>query len=425
MKFVHFPSPFRDNARLLLGGTKDGRVTTSPHDAWVAAAAALERWRANQDRDALGELLKWQRGRAYATALRIVRDPDDAEDVVQQAFMKILNLRKDFPDAAGLERAVYWAVTQCALNWKASDRARQRRETTVNDLEHASTETPLTAAHRVEALRAIDDELQQLAPDARAAVVLCCQEGLSLTDAARTLETSRETLRDRLAGALAALRKRLKRKGVTLSLVMLFGLMRSTRAESAPASLCAKLDTHFSRTPCREIPEAPAPDAGRADVQRELGAQPQPLVFSAVVLVLLSLLIGMLARSAQKTDATRGIVNPAPPQAKLEEPGRIPEPDHAAAQTLETHEEGTAMNTKRVGGVAAVVAATVLGGSAQAGDGDVKISREDIKAAVRAVLEREKNGADSATGKSPYQKAVENIPSVKAIRDEQAKRERD
>jgi RNA polymerase sigma-70 factor (ECF subfamily) len=381
-------------------------------------AAALERWRANQDRDALGELLKWQRGRAYATALRIVRDPDDAEDVVQQAFVKVLNLRKVFPDAAGLERAVYWAVTQCALNWKASDRARQRRETTVNNLEHASSETPLTAAQRAEALRAIDDELQQLAPDARAAVVLCCQEGLSLTDAAGALETSRETLRDRLAGALAALRKRLKRKGVTLSLVMCFGLMRSTRAESAPPSLCAKLDMQFPRTPCREIPEAPPADTGRAEVLHELGSHSQPLIFAAVALVLMSLMLGILAGSAKKMEMMRGIENSSPPIAA---PGRTTERDQVAAQTSETHEEGTAMNTKRAGAAAAVVAATMLGGSAQAGDGDGKISRDDIKAAVRAVLEREKNPPANLKASS----GQDAIPSVKAIRDEQMKRERD
>ncbi len=387
--------------------TKDERVTTSPHDAWVAPA--LERWRATQDREALGELLKWQRGRAYATALRMVRNPEDAEDVVQQACLKLLNLRQGFSDVPAFERAIYWSVTQCALNFKASIQARQRHETHVSHLaQTAMPELTLTAAERAEAVRAIDDELEQLSPDARAAVVLCCQEGLSLTDAAGALQTSRETLRDRLANALTKLRGRLKRRGVTLSVVLLFGLMRSTRAAGAPESLCAKLDAEFPHKPCNQIPEASAGKSHFAEVLGELSGPSQSLLIAALVIAMLSGVMGMLA-SSQSNLATNPPQHAAAPAVRGTETRNL-EPERAkqtnlVSQTKEKEEEEP-MNKKRAGAVAAVLAATVLSG-AKAGDGDKKITKEDIKAAVRAALEREKNPPSAP---NPAQ-----LPRVKSI----------
>ena len=53
---------------------------------WVAGR--LARWRMARDNNALGELLNWQRDRAYAIAFRILGNGMDAEDSVQQGFMK-------------------------------------------------------------------------------------------------------------------------------------------------------------------------------------------------------------------------------------------------------------------------------------------------------------------------------------------------
>ena len=63
--------------------------------------------------------------------------------------------------------------------------------------------------------------------DERAPVVLCCQQGLSVSQAARVLEIFRETLRARLTRALETLRGKLggdKRELVPLLLPLLHPL---------------------------------------------------------------------------------------------------------------------------------------------------------------------------------------------------------
>ena len=78
----------------------DGRETR-----WVSER--LARWRQNSDRDALGELLKWQRDRAVAVARRVVGRATeygdaDADDVVQQAFCRAIERLDKYRGEAAL-----------------------------------------------------------------------------------------------------------------------------------------------------------------------------------------------------------------------------------------------------------------------------------------------------------------------------------
>jgi len=90
-----------------------------------------------------------------------------------------------------------------------------------------------------EALQLIEAELAAMTRD-RSAVVLCCQEGLSLSAAAQVLEVPRETLRDRLHRSLDDLRSRLKNRGLPLSLLLLAGLLLQGRAVPR-RSVCVRL----------------------------------------------------------------------------------------------------------------------------------------------------------------------------------------
>jgi len=50
---------------------------------------ALRQWRQKSQPEALGELLKAYRQRAYALALRMTNSASDAEDVVQESFIRL------------------------------------------------------------------------------------------------------------------------------------------------------------------------------------------------------------------------------------------------------------------------------------------------------------------------------------------------
>lgn len=81
-------------------------------------AAAL----AARDEDALAELYERYRALAYTTAIRIVRDPTSAEDVVQDAFLKLWNNAPHFAPSRGSLRT--WLTT--AVRHRAIDRLRGR-----------------------------------------------------------------------------------------------------------------------------------------------------------------------------------------------------------------------------------------------------------------------------------------------------------
>ena len=230
-------------------------MTDERDGEWVAQR--LARWRESREPEALGELLKWQRHRAYAIALRIVDRGSDAEDAVQQAFIKMLTRIHGFNDVEDFKVAVYRAVVQCALNLLQSNRSRGNAERVMShgNLNLSdSPPSPATVAENAEALQMVRTELSAMNPEDRALVVLCCQEGLSVSAASEVLSVKRETVRDRLGRALTELRGRLSKRGLSLSLLLLLGLLQEGGAANAPASLCAALDKTLPGSGCSSIP---------------------------------------------------------------------------------------------------------------------------------------------------------------------------
>ena len=134
----------------------------------------LERWRLNRDTAALGELLRWHRNRAYAVALRLTGESADAEDAVQQAFLKLMTRTHGFDDLSDFKASVFRAIQQCALNLLVSKRIRSRREENMDHFPIASnTPSPQVEAERKETAAILTLELLALDEISRTTVVLC------------------------------------------------------------------------------------------------------------------------------------------------------------------------------------------------------------------------------------------------------------
>jgi RNA polymerase sigma-70 factor (ECF subfamily) len=154
---------------------------------------------------AFAKLVQSSSTRLYRLALRLTGGAADAEDVLQEAFLRAhLALEAgQFESRASLETWLYRVTTNVALD--ALRRARRRRRWL--DLFHlASPETP----ERTEAgtlLREVSAWLALLPPEQHAALVLTQVEGLSNADAARCLDCSEGAIEQRLIRARAALRR--------------------------------------------------------------------------------------------------------------------------------------------------------------------------------------------------------------------------
>ncbi|HYF52247.1 MAG TPA: sigma-70 family RNA polymerase sigma factor [Planctomycetota bacterium] len=217
--------------------------------------ALLVRWRTHRHLEALGELLKAHRHQAYSVALRVTGNPSDAEDAVQDAMLKLMSRSHGLEDMAAFRNSVYRATIQCALDLLRKRRRRDANESGEREsIQHAPAVEEKSLADR-ETAALLSRAVAELADDERVPVSLCFYEGLSVVEAARTLELPRETVRARLARALATLRARLRLNGRDASAAIIITTLWKSPG-NAPLTLDARLDAALPGRPCSEVPNA-------------------------------------------------------------------------------------------------------------------------------------------------------------------------
>jgi RNA polymerase sigma-70 factor (ECF subfamily) len=154
----------------------------------------------------------------YSAALRMTRNPSDAEDLVQETYLKAYRAYAGFEDGTNLRAWLYRILTNTYINLY---RARQRRprETDLADIED------LYLYHRLPDLEAsksaedqlmdlfTDDEVKQAMeslPDTfRMAVYLADVEGFSYKEIAEMTEVPIGTVMSRLHRGRKAMQKAL------------------------------------------------------------------------------------------------------------------------------------------------------------------------------------------------------------------------
>lgn len=147
-------------------------------------------------------------GRLYGLALRIVGDPAQAEDVAQEAFIRIIRHAEVFDARRG--SVTTWALT--ITRNLAIDTLRVRRSTPTDPddrvfLELMSTERlPEEVATSGDALDRARTALADLPVDQRRAVVLAAMYGRSATEIAESEQIPLGTAKGRIRMGMAKLR---------------------------------------------------------------------------------------------------------------------------------------------------------------------------------------------------------------------------
>ena len=157
------------------------------------------------DRDAFGQLAAGEVDRLHAIARLILRDPDLAEDAVQEAFVRCWRQLPKLRDAERFDGWLYRIMVRAA----ADEVGRRRRHEAAVRMIHVEPATA-DAARDVADRDQLEAGFRRLSIDHRAVVVLHHYAGLPLPEVAAALGIPPGTAKSRYHYAMAALRAALE-----------------------------------------------------------------------------------------------------------------------------------------------------------------------------------------------------------------------
>lgn len=148
----------------------------------------------NGDIDAFEELVRRYQTSIYRVALRMLGSRADAQDAVQETFVRAWRALPRFRHDSAVSTWLYRIVTRRAL-----DKIASRRTTgTLDEVDLGGGPDPVQAAEHQERFRAVRQAIAKLPPEQRAALVLREFEGLSYQEVAHVLGASVPAIKTRI-----------------------------------------------------------------------------------------------------------------------------------------------------------------------------------------------------------------------------------
>lgn len=172
------------------------------------------------DQEAFGALVSAYEKKVYALAVRMCKNPHDAEEAAQEAFLAAWQGLKFFRGDASFSTWLYrLASNACIDHLRRAQRHSAAAgpslddEETFLDAEDTSTPTPHAAAEAGETRRLIEEGLRSLSPEHREVLILRELHQLSYEEIADTLGVDSGTVRSRISRGRKNLQKFLLQTG--------------------------------------------------------------------------------------------------------------------------------------------------------------------------------------------------------------------
>jgi RNA polymerase sigma-70 factor (ECF subfamily) len=155
------------------------------------------------DQRAFGELVRRHRDRMWAVAMRTLRDPDEAADALQDAFISAFRAASSFRAESQVTTWLHRIVVNACL-----DRVRRRNARPTSPLPKAGPNEPAVPRDAMsdrETQLAVQEALGSIPVEQRAAIVLVDVEGYSVAETASILGVAEGTVKSRCARGRAKL----------------------------------------------------------------------------------------------------------------------------------------------------------------------------------------------------------------------------
>ncbi len=168
--------------------------------------------------EAFGCLVERYQGRLFPTIARLVGSADDAQDVVQDAFVRGFEKLDQFHGESSFYTWIYRIAVNLALSNQRRDHNRRlsrldqaaRHRCTAEPADESPDSDPSVALERLERDALVEAALGKLGPEHRAVVILKDFDGHRYEEISTLLKIPVGTVRSRLHRARSELRARLQ-----------------------------------------------------------------------------------------------------------------------------------------------------------------------------------------------------------------------
>ena len=173
-------------------------------------------------KEAFQELVRRYQKRIMAVALGMVHNPEDAMEIVQDAFVKAYENIDRFKGESSVYTWLYRIVVNRAIDFRRRERrhpvvyfedrvgGEDRREPYEDTLKEERPNDPFEAVGSREVGDRVTEAINELTPDHKAVILLREVEGLSYEEISRVMQCSKGTVMSRLHYARKKLQEKLK-----------------------------------------------------------------------------------------------------------------------------------------------------------------------------------------------------------------------
>jgi len=165
-------------------------------------------------------------------AERITGTKEDAEDLVTESFLKMLNQREDFQNLSNVKSFLYLVTKNAAINFIKSRGRQNAAKQQISYLTASGEEIEDAIGDevtRAQVLQQIHEEIENLPERCRQIFKLLYLQGLSPEEISRQLKISAQTVYTQKARAVQLLKNELLKKNLITALLYLIILFPAER----------------------------------------------------------------------------------------------------------------------------------------------------------------------------------------------------